>query len=587
VRLVFVPSLNLSGFAGRSGEPELDSLIPPLGVLTLAAITDAAGHETAIVDLNFEVSQRGLGLDADFHRKAAELILAERPAVVGFSTMCNSFHIALEIAQEVRLRAPDVPILLGGPQVSYCDAETLERFPFVDVVLRGECEASLPALLAAMEAGGAYDDIPGLSWRGPDGAVVRTCGAAGPANLDEVPLPAWKLFPYDLKGGFAIDVGRGCPFACDFCSTSVFFQRRFRLKSFERILSEARWLRDEFGARAITFVHDLFTANKKWVRAFCEHLIENRIGDELEFVWSASARIDTVDESLLQIMHDAGCRALFFGVETGSQDLQRVIGKRLKIPTVVPVGEACMRVGIEPTLSFIAGFPTEREEDIAATFDLIGELLAAECTNIQLHMMSPQVGTPDIVNHKAALRLDNVYSDIAMGASAFLRPDWFAAHPEMFASFYYFENEGLPRERLIGADYFIRFIGNSMRNTVAHLSKTERLWDVYLEWSAWLCETGAPQPAGIGAQYNSDFEARAKLANPSPDTTPDEWLIEFSRFVEARYGAEAAAPSTDEILAYYLRQYHGKEVYTPRPEAVAELERELETEGSAAWRRSA
>lgn len=118
-----------------------------------------------------------------------------------------------------------------------------------------------------------------------------------------------------------------------------------------------------------------------------------------------------------------------------------------------------------------------------------------------------------------------------------------------------------------------------MRNTVAHLSKTERLWDVYLEWSAWLRASGAPQPGGIGAQYNSDFEARAKLANPSPDTTPDEWLLEFSRFVEARYGPEAAAPSTDEILAYYLRQYHGKEVYTPKPGM--DLERELETEGSA------
>lgn len=577
MKITFVPSLNLSGFSGASGEPELDVLIPPLGALTLAAVVQRDGHQAAIVDLNFEVAQRGLGLDRAFHDEAAARILATQPEVVGFSTMCNSFHIALRVAESLRARAPHIVTLFGGPHVSYCDEETLACFAQVDFVLRGEAEDTLPHFLAALSGDRRYEEVAGLTYRSRD-LVLRNPPTPAPPILDELPFPAWEAFPYDLNGGFAIDVGRGCPFACEFCSTSVFFQRKFRLKSFERILAEAAWLQERFGTKAITLVHDLFTANRKWVHKFCDHLIAHR--EQISFLWSASARIDTVDEVLLKAMHMAGCRALFFGVETGSQRLQAVIGKRLKIETVYPVAVASAKIGIEPTLSFIAGFPQEQEEDLAATFALISRLLPLEGVGVQLHLMSPQVGTPDLSRYRDQLKFDSYFSDIAAGASIFLEEEWFVEHPDIFASFYFFDNPRLGRSLIAGADIFVRFVCNNMLATVMELTERASLWSVYVKWREWCDAHNRGAVGRAGSQYDSAFgiEGANGASFTSARVAPDELLLAFMDFVTETYGNSFADQMSDEILAFYIRYYHKKGVF----EAPIPADREIE-QGEETW----
>lgn len=558
MRITLVSSLNLSGFAGTKGEPELDILVAPLGILTLAAVLRDKGQDADLVDLNFEVAQHGLALDESFYFRSAAIIAARQPDVVGFSTMCNSFHISLKIAQFVRELAPRAKILLGGPHVSYCDEETLAAFPCVDFVLRGEAEFSLPLLISTISADSAFESVPGLTWR-RDGEIVRNAASDAVIELEALPFPAWELFPYRIEGGFSIDVGRGCPFACDFCSTSVFFQRKFRLKSFQRILDEANWLSEKFGARAFTFVHDLFTANRKWVAQFCRFLLER--DGEAPFIWSASARIDTVDRELLELMHAAGCRALFFGIETGSQRLQTVIGKRLKVHTVLPVAAAAAEIGIEPTLSFILGFPLEEEEDAAETFDLISQLMNVDAVGIQLHLMSPQVGTADLARHGDALRLDTYYSDIAAGSSDFVDEAMFRAHPALFPSFYYYENPSLPRTLAAGADVFVRFVCNHMRATLTRLLERHSLWDIYKGWRDWARVDAVP--ARAGSQYDSAFavnDAGRRIVSLDA-TTPDLVLMSFQQYVEEAFGPETGFDTPDEILAFFLRHYHQRDVF--------------------------
>lgn len=568
MRMAFVPSLNLSGFDSRFGAPKLDSLVPPLGVLTLAAVIENAGHRASIVDLNYEIKQRALELDSEFYRLAARRVLEANPEIVGFSTMCNSFHISLELAQEIKRQQPSTIVLLGGPQVSYCAEDTLQTFPFVDYVIRGEAEHSLPTFLSALKSEFDIPSVRGLTFRGPDG-IVSNLEAQIVDNLDELPFPAWHQFPYQLDGGFSIDVGRGCPFACTFCSTSNFFHRRFRLKSFARITAEVEYLQERYGAGAITFVHDLFTANRKWVRAFCQALKD--AGTTKPFIWSASARIDTVDAALLNLMGEVGCRALFYGIESGSQRLQMEVKKRLKVHSVVPVAQATLAANIEPTLSFIAGFPTETVEDIECTFDVIGALLPLSRASIQLHLMSPQLGTPDINRFFDNLKFDGYLSDIAAGANIFLRDDWFAQYPSMFASFYYFNNQQLPRDHLRGADQFVLHICNNMRHTIAFLLKHNKsLWKIYHGWRKWTLDDrqAGYHLARAGSQYNSNLQ-NAYPVNHTAEVylTADEWLISFVAHVESDYTKVCTQTDRDnmrdEILAFYLRQYHSVDVREP------------------------
>src|SRR5216684_2966640 len=512
MRVALVANLNLSGLQVRQAEPVLDSLVPPLGLLSLAAVIQASGHQAVIIDPNYEIDRGAISLGREFVAQTIDAVLAEKPDLVGFSTMCNSFHITLRLAERLKALCPDLANLLGGPQVSFVDQETLAVFPFIDFVLRGEAETSLPAFLRALDGLVPYAQIPGLSYRSA-GAVVRNPPPLPVDDLDALPFPAWHLFRYDVQGAYSIDVGRGCPFACKFCSTSSFFQRRFRLKSFDRLIGEIRWLQQNYHAAAITFVHDLFTANRKWVRALCERLLRE---DNLQFAWSASARIDTVDEALLDIMGRAGCRALFYGIETGSPRLQRDVGKRLKIGSVVPITAATICAGIDPTLSFIAGFPTETAADLQATFELIDQLLTFSEANVQLHLMSPQSGTPDYVEFFSALRRDGYYSDIANGSPTLFELEWFTKHPELFPSFYYYDNPQLPRELLRGA------------RTNARPAQAEA--------------------AGLA---------------------PDEYLLDFAEFAHdfcrARGIDNDEGEARDEIIAFYLRHYHRLEVHSTRP----------------------
>jgi hypothetical protein len=95
-RIALVASLNLSGLHNGAHEPEVDELIPPLGILSLAAIIEQAGHLPTIVDLNYEIVLHKILLDEQFYDSAAVRILVDQPEIVGFSTMCNSFHISLK-----------------------------------------------------------------------------------------------------------------------------------------------------------------------------------------------------------------------------------------------------------------------------------------------------------------------------------------------------------------------------------------------------------------------------------------------------------------------------------------------------------
>jgi radical SAM superfamily enzyme YgiQ (UPF0313 family) len=576
MRVLLVANLNLSGLQTEGAEPEIDSLVPPMGLLSLAAVLERAGHEPAILDFNYEIDREVLRLDASFFENAVRLIIAQRPDLVGFSTMCNSFHITLKLAQLFRRDAPHVPILLGGPQVSYVDEETLSRFPFIDYVIRGEAEDALPKFIAALQNGQDFASVPGLSYR-TKLAIVRSPAAGPIEDLDALPNPAWHLFPYDVAGAYSIDVGRGCPFSCDFCCTSDFFARRFRLKSFDRLLQEVRWLQSTRGAGAITFIHDLFTANRKWVRALCERLLQE---DDLEFSWSASARVDTVDRDLLHVMGKAGCRALFFGIESGSQSLQYQIKKRLKISTVYPVASAAAGSGIAPTLSFIAGFPTETTNDLSQTFELISQLVDIPDANIQLHLMSPQLGTRDLQVHRDKLCLDGYFSDLASGPDTLTDIALIRSHPDLFPSFYYYDNDRLPRELVVGADKFVRLICANMKYTLNSCREHGlRLWDLYVCWNQHCRDSSLLflVQDRAGSQYATSLAGVTTDPRGKSNKTTDDYILEFAAFV-TRYARDQQIALSerdihDEILAFYLTHYHQVGVQVARNRVPSEMTR--------------
>src|SRR4029077_16905486 len=185
------------------------------------AVLEAKGLQPEVVDLNrvyYSWLQGSNRNKTDFCSFAGDYFAARDFVFFGFSTVCSSYPLTLRIAAEVKRVHPKSAVVLGGPQASVVDIATMRAFPWIDLVVRGEAEQTLPALVDALAGNGALAAVPGITFR-QQKDIVRNTAAPLVADLDALPFPAFHLFP-DVRfcRHFPLELGRGCPFSCTFCS---------------------------------------------------------------------------------------------------------------------------------------------------------------------------------------------------------------------------------------------------------------------------------------------------------------------------------------------------------------------------------
>jgi radical SAM superfamily enzyme YgiQ (UPF0313 family) len=440
VKVVLVDNLMLP----EEGSLALLDVHPHLGLLALAAVAEADGHAVQIYDPKRLIRAGALPYDATLYDRAARDVLALGPRAVGFTTLGCSFMFALNVAAALKRHEPDLPILLGGPHATMLATPILERFSQFDVVVRHEADEIFPAVLGNLERR-RFDWLPGLTWRGAAGALRATDGKPKIEDLDSLPIASYDHYPVAELGLdlLRIEAGRGCPFACTFCSTARFFQRSFRLKSAARLVDELDRLYARYGIGHFKLDHDMFTVSRRKVLEFCEAVAGRG------YRWRASARIDCVDPELLEAMARAGCVGLYFGIETGSARMQKICKKRLDLALVAPILGAAAQLGIDTTASFITGYPEEQAEDQDDTLDLIGRHYGPRCLT-QLHILAPEPGTPMFDDHGSEILYDGYGGPFNAGL---VGPDDEAivlGHPDLFQTYYYYPAE-LPRARHVFA----------------------------------------------------------------------------------------------------------------------------------------
>jgi radical SAM superfamily enzyme YgiQ (UPF0313 family) len=358
---------------------------------------------------------------------------------------------------------------------------TLSSFPFVDFVLRGEAEKSLILFLEELAGSRRWETIPGLTYRSPFG-VQRNSDAPLLMDLDSLPLPAYHLTD-ELRGAqiASLELGRGCPFACTFCSTNDFFRRRYRLRSPGRMLEDMSAIEAEYNIRTFQLNHDMFTVDAKRVREFCHALIDSG----RRYSWNCSARTDCVDEDLLQLMASAGCNEIFFGIETGSERMQKIIDKHLDTGKAHNIIDTVQRAGMASTVSLITGFPEETWEDLCQTLDIYMHSARCRRSHPQLNLLGPLVNTPVYLKHRHELTLDDFSSDTSHQAAHQDEEDaaLIARYPEIFGNFYLIPTPYLDRAALFELREFL--INGNLRfrwMLVAAHQSGAGIGDVFLRW---------------------------------------------------------------------------------------------------------
>ena len=327
-----------------------------MGITYVAAAFVAAGADVKIFDY----------IVSGYSKEKLTRQLAEfQPDAVGISSVTMNFYEAQKILRDVKSINPEIITMMGGPHVSFCAIETLQQYPEIDLIFSGEAEETIREITPVLKNISKWQKICGISYR-RNNDIIDNGKRKFIADVDDIPLPARHLLPVSRYRalGFPVSIitGRGCPNACIFCVGRKMVGSRIRRRQPQNVLDEIEQI-IELGFERINIADDLFASDKKRVKAICKGIAKRG----LHFSWSAFARVDTVDQEMLDMMAQAGCDSVSFGVETGNPQIMKTIKKGIKLDQVKSAVQMCKQAGMIAHASFIVGLPGETKDTLAQT----------------------------------------------------------------------------------------------------------------------------------------------------------------------------------------------------------------------------
>ena len=342
--------------------------LPLLSIGYIASFLEKNGYQIKIID--------AIALDIGVE-ETADLILKENPDAVGLTTVSSSRFSAIKIIKLLKDKNKGLFIFVGGRHFHSVWQESLRDIPEIDVLVRGEGEATSLELLEAYFSGRDFKEIRGICFR-LAGEIVCT-GQRPSINLDDLPMPAWHLFDLSLyhntlegeRKTRAVGVisSRGCPNECTFCANNS-FQRTLRLRNPKKFVDELEFLKNIYGYNGFDIWDDTLTMSRNHVLEICDEIIKRKIN----IIWYARARVNTVDEEILKKMKQAGCRIIGFGIESGSELILKKIKKYVTLDQIKKAVYLSSKLGFITKCWFIQGLPTETLNDVKKTKDLMRQL---------------------------------------------------------------------------------------------------------------------------------------------------------------------------------------------------------------------
>ncbi len=296
------------------------------------------------------------------------------------------------------LVGPDVKIALVGIHHPMQSPEWLNENTDIDFVMVGEYDYTLRDLVNRMDRGESLMGLDGLIHRGDDGESPTWTGKRPLIkNLDEVPWPARHFLPmYDYRdepGSIArpsvqVWASRGCPYRCNFCAWPqiMYGGFKYRTRNVVDVIDETEWLVHQWGFKSVYYDDDTFNIGKKRMLHFCREFKARQLG----IPWAIMARIDGMDDEILEAMADSGLAALKYGVESADQTIVDSCGKRLDVSKVRNVVNMTHSLGIKVHLTFMFGLPGETRDSAMRTLDLALELMPE---SLQFTLATPFPGS--------------------------------------------------------------------------------------------------------------------------------------------------------------------------------------------------
>ncbi len=369
----------------------------PLGLGYLAAVLEQNQYSVDIIDCQaLKLSYQ------DFKKEISK----RKPDIVGMTSTTLTYKSALQIAQITKQVHPNCITVLGGPHATFWDENALNECPSLDVIVRKEGENTLLELVQRLEAEKSYFNVVGTTCK-KGKETVRNPDRPYIEDLDDLPFPAHHLFPLEhlRKYGkiiFPLSTSRGCTFWCNFCSAVRMFGRRYRMRNPKSVANELEFLNRKYNAQQFTFYDDAFTVDQTRAKGICDEIHKRN----LKIAWDCETRVDMVSKDLLIDMKNAGCLAVWFGVEAGSERVLDAMGKGLTLTKTKNAFKMAKDAGLMTIASVILGFPDETPESAWETIKFVEEI---KPDDVGYYIATPYPGTPmyDYVKKMDWLRIED------------------------------------------------------------------------------------------------------------------------------------------------------------------------------------
>jgi anaerobic magnesium-protoporphyrin IX monomethyl ester cyclase len=323
-------------------------LFPPLSLAWVAAIAEKFGHEVILIDA------RTLRLGKE---EVLEKLKHFRPDIMGFMMTTYMFPDTLDWIKFLKSHLK-IPVVIGGYNLRVYPKESVSHSD-IDFGVFEHAYYTIPALFEELSKSHPnFNNVPGLIYK-IDGEIIIN---SHPQKIDfnQFPNPARHLLPNDLYSEFPTErknftvmvTSLGCPFGCGFCEAG---RTSYNPRSPEVVIREIEECYHRYNVREIDFFDYEFTGINKRVEDICRLILEK----DLDLKWACRSRIDTVDEKLLNTMKKSGCGRIYFGIESGAQEILDKVNKGIKIKQVQDTIRICKKLKIKTLGFFIIGAPGE------------------------------------------------------------------------------------------------------------------------------------------------------------------------------------------------------------------------------------
>ncbi len=378
--------------------------LPPLGLLAVGGPLIDAGHQVSLLDAEFGPMPVS-SIVADARARAPHAIL------LGHSGSTSAHPTVLKLTRALRKAVPSAWIIYGGIFPTYHWPEIMAEAPQIDVIVRGEGEATTAQLLRALETGEPLDAIPGIVFRQPCPPALPNPGAQGQplATTPARPVPdldahriGWELIDharYSYWGdrrAVVVQFSRGCPHQCTYCGQRTFWTR-WRHRNPAAFAHELAQLHRQHGVEVINFADENPTASRPAWEAFLTALI----AENVPLILVGSTRADDIvrDADILHLYKKAGIARFLLGLESTDEHTLAAIRKDSHRETDREAIRLLRQHGILSMAAFVTGFRDETDRDFWRT---LRQVLAYDPDQIQSLFSTPHRWTA--YAHAAAQR---------------------------------------------------------------------------------------------------------------------------------------------------------------------------------------